>query len=178
MRTASLRWRAPIFGAALLAFLCAPFESGAQIEIQNNVKFSSGQDVQPIFEGWSRNPNGSFDMHFGYLNRNWVEELHVPIGPENSIQPDGPDRGQPTFFYTRTNRNGFRVTVPKDWGRKELVWTLTVRGKTEKAIGWLQAEWEANPLGPSTSDRLPQGDAATNQPPTIDLAPVAPISDF
>ena len=66
----------------------------------------------------------------------------MPVGAGNSIQPDGPDRGQPTYFYTRFNRLLFSVKVPADFGKRELVWTLTVRGRTERAIGWLKAEWE------------------------------------
>ena len=45
------------------------------------LRYSSGQAVQPIFEGWSKNPDGSFLMHFGYLNRNYVEEVNVTDGP-------------------------------------------------------------------------------------------------
>lgn len=119
----------------------------AQVEVDNNFKFNSGQDVQPAFEGWSRNPDGSFSLHFGYLNRNWVEELSIPVGPNNMIEPGGPDRGQPTFFYTRTQRNLFSVVVPKDWGKREVVWTVTANGKTQKAFGWLQPEWEIDPAG-------------------------------
>src|SRR5204862_91024 len=83
-----------------------------------------------------KNCVGSFRFHFGYLNRNYVQALSIPVGPANSIEPGGPDRGQPTFFAVRTNRNMFTVTVPKDWGKKELVWTLTANGKTQKAFGW------------------------------------------
>ena len=79
-------------------------------------------------------------MHFGYLNRNYVETPTIPVGPNNIIEPGGPDRGQPTFFYTRTNRNLFTVNVPKDWPvNRDVIWTLTVNGKTQKAFGWLQA---------------------------------------
>ena len=28
-----------------------------------------GQSIQPIFEGFEKNPDGSFTMWFGYLNR-------------------------------------------------------------------------------------------------------------
>ena len=107
------------------------------------LKYNSGQAVQPIFEGWSKNPDGGLTMHFGYLNRNFVETISLPVGPDNSIQPGGPDRGQPTFFYPRISRSQFGVSVPKDWGKKELVWTLTVHGDTQKAIGWLQPEWRS-----------------------------------
>ena len=73
-------------------------------------------------------------------------------GPSNSIEPGGPDRGQPTFFYTRTNRNLFTVNVPKDFGQKEeMVWTVIANGKTQKAIGWLQPEWEIDPAGGAAS---------------------------
>jgi hypothetical protein len=109
-------------------------------------KFNSGQGLQPIFEGWSKNPDGTFEMWFGYLNRNYVETLLVPIGPDNKIGLGLPDRGQPTVFGTRIHRKAFSVTVPSDWAKKELVWTVTVRGVTEKAIGWLQREWEIDPI--------------------------------
>ena len=36
----------------------------------------------------------------------------------------------------------FRVTVPADWGNKDLVWTLTSHGKTEKAYGSLWPVWQ------------------------------------
>ena len=36
----------------------------------NSIKYNSGQSVQPVSEGWTRNPDGSFSMWFGYLNRN------------------------------------------------------------------------------------------------------------
>ena len=53
------------------------------------------------------------------------------------------DRGQPTHFYPRRQRFLFKVVVPKDWDKKEkVVWTLTSRGRTDQAKGWLQPEWE------------------------------------
>jgi hypothetical protein len=64
-------------------------------------KFVSGQDIQPYFEGWIKNADGSFDMVFGYMNRNWQEELAIAAGPDNTIDPGGPDRGQPTYFLPR-----------------------------------------------------------------------------
>jgi hypothetical protein len=36
--------------------------------------------------------------------------------------------------------------VPADFGKKELIWSLTVQGVTEKAVGWLQPEWEIDPV--------------------------------
>lgn len=105
-----------------------------------SLTYNSGQTVSPAFEGWEKNDDGSFNMLFGYMNRNWEEEPVVAIGPDNSISPGPADQGQPTRFQPRRNRFVFKVKVPKDWGTKELVWTLTVRGKTEKAFATLRED--------------------------------------
>ncbi len=140
-----------------------------------NAKYNSGQNVQPIFEGWSRNADGSFTLHFGYLNRNYVEEPHVPIGSNNQIEPGGPDRGQPTYFYPRVNRYAFSITVPKDWDKtREVVWTLTANGRTDRAFGFLQADWEVDE-GVILSNTVlsARGRGAGNQPPVLKIDPIA-----
>jgi hypothetical protein len=104
------------------------------------LQFLSGQNVAPYFEGWEQNPDGSFSMVFGYLNRNYREELNIPLGPNNVIEPAGLPQPQPTYFYPRRHRYLFRVRVPKDWGKKDVIWTLTSNGKTEKAYGNLVPE--------------------------------------
>ena len=38
----------------------------------------------PYFEGWEHNPDGTYSMVFGYLNRNYEEEIDIPVGPNNS----------------------------------------------------------------------------------------------
>src|SRR4029450_4185371 len=96
---------------------------------------------------WLRNSAGSLDMVFGYLNRNWEEVLFIPVGPANTIEPGGPDRGQPTVFYPRKAASPpgerreqfvFRVRLPKNWDAKqELVWTVTAYGRTDRAVGTL-----------------------------------------
>lgn len=110
------------------------------------VQYASGQNVAPIFEGWEHNPDGTYSMVFGYLNRNYEEQVDIPIGPDNSIKIGDEtfgDRGQPTHFYPRRQRFLFRVVVPKDWDpNKKVIWSLTSRGRTDQAKGWLQPEWE------------------------------------
>lgn len=122
--------------------------------------YSRGQNASPGYEGWEQNADGSFNFLFGYMNRNWDEELYVPIGPDNNIEPGGPDQGQPTRLLPRRNRFVFRVRVPADWGQKELIWTLTTKGKTEKAYATLRADYfiddvviasETGALGAGTS---------------------------
>ncbi len=162
-------------GAAVL-MLNASGPSAQQAEYTNNFKFNTGQSVQPVFEGWSWAPDGSINMHFGYLNRNYVQEPTIPVGASNSIMPGGPDRGQPTFFYARTQRNMFTVNVPKDWDRKrELIWTVTVNGKTERAVAWLQNEWEIDPVGGANTGGRTDEEYVKNKPPSITLATVGPV---
>ena len=106
------------------------------------VRYATGQDVVPVFEGWERNGDGSFTFVFGYMNRNYEEELDIPVGPDNSLEPGGVDQGQPAHFYARRQQYVFKVRVPKDWGKKDLVWTLISHGKTEKAYATLMPTWE------------------------------------
>jgi hypothetical protein len=96
--------------------------------------------VSPAYEGWEQNPDGSFNFLFGYMNRNWEEEIDVPIGAENVLAPGPADQGQPTHFLPRRNRFIFKVRVPADWGEKELIWTLTTKGKSEKAYATLRLD--------------------------------------
>ena len=109
------------------------------------IKYASGQNLVPVFEGWQRNADGSYQFYFGYLNRNYKELLDVPVGPNNRFEPGPPDRGQPTHFYTRRHEFVFSVHVPQDWDKnRRLQWILVVNGKTETANGWLQPEWEVD----------------------------------
>ncbi|HYV63457.1 MAG TPA: hypothetical protein VE958_12320, partial [Bryobacteraceae bacterium] len=136
-------------------------------------KFSRGQDVVPSFDGWIRNADGTFTMVFGYFNRNIEEELVIPVGPENKLEPGLPDQGQPTYFLPRRHAWIFRVRVPADWGAgKELVWTLTSHGRTEKAYGSLQPDEEILERQIMTRGNLSPGLDDPNKPPSVSIAPV------
>ncbi len=168
----SIRFQRFIQPAVLTAAIFGiPALAGAQQKegaLSGNIKYNSGQSVQPIFEGWTKQADGSFQFYFGYLNRNHVEEVQVPVGAENRVEPGGPDRGQPTYFYPRFNRQLFSVSVPSDFGKKELIWTLVVHGQTERAVGWLRPDWEIAPPGTGTGSGR-GGEVAKNQPPTLTL---------
>lgn len=138
--------------------------------LSGNIKYSAGQSVQPIFEGWTKNPDGSFNFWFGYLNRNHVQELHIPVGAGNQFDQGGADRGQPTYFYPRFNRQLFAVSVPANWGNKELIWTVTANGQSEKAVAWLRPDWEIAP--PGTKAEITDG----NQPPTVSVTAASQAS--
>ena len=116
--SSSRRW---LLAALLPALLLAEASRAA-----SQVRFDSGQNVVPVFEGWERNADGSFNMVFGYMNRNYEESIDLPVGPDNALEPGVPDQGQPTHFYPRRQQFVFKVRVPKDWDKKDLVWTLKV----------------------------------------------------
>lgn len=127
-----------MFWFAVSAFSAVAFLSVAKAQ----VRYTSGQDVVPVFEGWERNADSSFNMVFGYMNRNYEEQVDVAVGADNFLEPGPQDQGQPAHFYTRRQQFVFKVRVPKDWGKKDLVWTLTSHGKTEKAYASLMPVWE------------------------------------
>ena len=134
--------------------------------------YSKGRHVEPAFEGWRPNDDGSFNLMFGYMNENWEEEPDMAIGDKNFFSPGDADRGQPTHFLPRRNRFTFEVTVPSDWGERELVWTLNVNGVERKAYATLNADYlvdnmviasETGSLGAGTSSP----ESRSNVPPVV-----------
>ena len=138
----------------------------------SNIRFNSGQSVVPYFEGWIRNSDGTFDLVFGYFNRNWEQEVAIPAGPDNTVELGGPDSGQPTYFLPRRQRFVFRVRVPRDFGKKEVVWSLTANGRTEHAFGSLIREQEITERVVMTNGGYDPGLNDLNKPPSITVAPI------
>jgi hypothetical protein len=155
-------------------------------DTDDGIKYARGQNVVPVFEGWVTNPDGTYSLVFGYWNRNWEEDLVIPVGPDNRIEPAGPDRGQPTYFAPRRGKNLFEIVVPKDFGKGEVVWTLVSRGKTEKAYGSLVPQEVLTRRMVITGGSLNAAAAAgnddngdesdPNQPPAVTIAAPPPVS--
>ena len=123
---------------AMAVGLAISTTAGAQ-----SLSYTKGQTVAPAYEGWDEDEQGNKYFLFGYMNRNWEEEIDVPVGPENAFSPGAPDQGQPTRFLPRRNRFTFKVPVPKNFTEKdELVWTLTTYGHTEKAYATIRADYK------------------------------------
>jgi len=161
--------KAAALASAAALFIGALVTVTAQIPLPGQLPgveplHESGQDVTPAFEGWFKNPDGSFDMLFGYQNRNLKEEIDIPIGPNNKVEPFGPDAGQPTHFMPRRGWGVFTVTVPKDFGNKKVTWTLSTAGKTNAIPAGLDARWEVDALKEVTSG---------NTPPVLSFGPTA-----
>jgi hypothetical protein len=143
-----------------------------------SLSYTKGQIISPAYEGWEQAPDGTKYFLFGYMNRNWEEEIDVPVGPDNGFNLGGADQGQPTHFLPRRNRFVFRVKVPAGFTEKnELIWTLTTHGKTEKAYATLRPDYivddvvkasETGALGAGTSSPEVRG----NKPPTVHIQEV------
>jgi hypothetical protein len=131
----------------------------------------AGQNVAPVYEGYVANPDGTSTMWFGYMNRNVEEEPDIAIGPNNKFAPGDPDRGQPTHFAARRHKDVFPVTLPANFGNATLVWSVTVRGKTESVPGSLNPKWlidrDHTTRGGDTDDTV------SNTPPVVNIQPPA-----
>jgi hypothetical protein len=155
------RWVVP--GGVALAFFALALAPAQQLS--TGPPHDSGQSVTGAFEGWFANQDGTFSLLFGYYNRNLKQELDIPIGAGNRIEPGGPDQGQPTHFLTRRQWGVFTVTVPQDFVSNQLTWTLTANGATTVVPGSLNPLWELSPFH----------DVNGNTPPFIGFAPTGPF---
>jgi len=107
------------------------------------------------------------------MNKNWEEEIDVPVGPDNGFQPGPADQGQPTHFFPRRNRYVFRVPVPRQFREQdELVWTLTTHDRTSKAYASLRVDLKLDALAKASDTGALPGMASSpelrgNQPPVL-----------
>lgn len=114
----------------------------------------SGDGVTGVFEGWFKTQEGTF-LEIGYYNRNLKEVLDIPVGPNNKIEPGGPDWGQPTHFDPKKAWGVNVIKVPADFGEKELKWTIIANGKTSVVPLSLKNDWQLAPFQDAEGDLPP-----------------------
>ena len=137
--------------------------------------YSKGQPISAAFEGWEQDPGGAKYFVFGYQNKNWEEEMDIPVGADNGFQPGPADRGQPTHFFPRRSRYVFRVPVQSQFTEKdELVWVLNTHGRTSKAYASLRADLELDALQKASDTGALPGMGSSpelrgNQPPVVEI---------
>ncbi len=148
-------------GIAVLA--AAAFVSAADLPYEPHHDF--GQSITAAYEGWFPNADGTFSILIGYYNRNLKQDLEIPVGPNNRIEPSGPDRGQPTHFLHGRQWGLFTVTGPPDFGANKLTWTRDANGVTTSIPFSLDPLWVITPLV----------DASSNTPPFISFGIREPI---
>jgi hypothetical protein len=167
-------YRSFIAGCAIIAAIAVSglVGAGQQVPMPPNTPrppmaptTNSGMSVTPGLEGWFRNADGTSTILIGYMNRNQDQVLDIPIGPNNHIDPGGPDLGQPTHFDKGREYGVFSITVPKDFGTKRYVWTLVANGQTQSITLWLNPPYNVSPYL-----RADNG----NTPPIVKLDPAGP----
>ena len=106
-----------------------------------------GASVTSAFEGWFVNQDGSRSFLVGYFNRNTQQELDVPIGPNNRIEPGGPDLGQPTHFLPGRQYGMFVVAVPKEFTPQDkYTWTIVANGQSTSIPLRLNNDYVVSPF--------------------------------
>jgi len=139
--------------------------SGQQTRIPEPRK-QFGASVTGAFEGWFYNEDGSRQFLVGYFNRNTQQELDVPIGPNNRIEPGGPDMGQPTHFLPGRQWGMFSLPVPKGFKpQDEYIWTIVANGQSASIPFRLKADYVMSPFTEIS---------VRNTPPVIRFEPNAP----
>jgi hypothetical protein len=132
-----------------------------------NLRHWSGQAVAPVYEGFDVNADGSFNMWFGYMNRNYEEQVDLPVGADNTFEPGG-DRGQPTHFVPRRHKDVFSVRVPKDFADKTLVWKLNAHGQPQQVVATLKPVWQIDRLRTTRGGNSEK--VSSNLPPEVALS--------
>jgi hypothetical protein len=150
----------------VIALLAGCLAAGAQLV---QLRHWSGQAIAPVFEGFDVNPDGSFNLWFGYMNRNYEEEPDIAVGPDNFFEPGSADRGQPAHFLIRRQKDVFKVVVPKDFGEQKLTWTLTIHGQTQRIAGTLNPVWMIDRLRTTRGGNSEKVDS--NTPPVVHVEP-------
>ena len=128
---------------------------------------NANEAIFPAFEGWGASQDGaSYLVVLGYMNRNRTQTVEIPIGPNNKIEPGGPDFGQPTVFEPGRQTTIFAIKVPKDFGSQKLTWTLVANGQPAVVTFYLNREYNMN---------FYKEESNGNEPPKMKLAANDPL---
>lgn len=139
--------------------------------LPSSPKKAFGASISPAYDGWYDNADGTHTFLIGYYNRNWSDEMDVPIGPNNHFEPGEPDRGQPTHFLPNRGFGMFTITVPKNTPATEkLWWVLTANGVTQRVPFHMSPDYNITPQ--QASEEGPGG--KYNRPPVLRLAEKGP----
>jgi hypothetical protein len=115
-----------------------------------------GASITGAFEGWYTSPDGSRSFLVGYLNRNTQQELDIPVGENNRIEPGGPEMGQPTHFLPGRRWGMFAVRVPSGFTPQDkLTWTLFANGQVTSIPLRLTPDYVISPFSEISVNNTP-----------------------
>jgi hypothetical protein len=87
--------------------------------------------------------------------------MDIPVGPNNHVDPGGPDMGQPTHFMPGRQTGVFSITVPKSFPKdQKLTWTIVANGEPMSVPFRLNVDYNVSPFS---------GLEIGNTPPSIHL---------
>ena len=92
-----------------------------------------GLPVIPFMEGWYANEDGSVTVSFGYHNRN-EDDITVPIGESNRIEPLSLDGMQPEIYYSGRHTGVFGINVPESMLEDSIWWYLKTGDLEELSV--------------------------------------------
>ena len=153
-------------GALSLA-IAASAQGPARLPMPLEPFGNANEAIYPAFEGWGATQDGtSYLIVLGYMNRNRAQVVEIPVGPDNRIEPGGPDYGQPTVFEPGRQTVVFAIKVPKDFGTKKLTWTLVANGQPAVVTFHLHPDYNLN---------FYKDEANGNEPPRMKFGVNAPM---
>ena len=146
---------------ALVLVLAAPLVT--DLSAQQN------QAIYPAYDGFLKNPDGSYTLAFAYFSKN-ANEVTIAPGASNSFAPAPGDRLQPTTFKPGHWRFQCVMVVGPEFDGK-MRWTLTYAGiTTGTSERMLQSNWNlvegASALSKIDYARVPKG-VCLNRAPTV-----------
>lgn len=98
------------------------------------------QPVYPAYDGYVKNPDGSYTLSFRYFSHN-SEPVTIAPGPQNAFAPPPADRQQPTTFKPGDWRFQCVMVVGADFDGR-LKWTVSHGGTTTgTSENMVQSNW-------------------------------------
>lgn len=127
------------------------------------------QPIYPVYDGFLKNPDGSYTLSFAYFSHN-ADIVTLAPGPTNVFVPTPGDRMQPTTFKPGHWRFQCVMVVAADFDGR-MKWTLTHGGVTTgTSERMLQSNWNllegAVQLAKVDYAKAPKG-VCLNQPPQV-----------
>ena len=115
------------------------------------------QAIYPAYDGFLKNPDGSYTLAFAYFSNN-ANEMTIAPGANNSFAPTPGDRQQPITFKPGHWRFQCVMVVGPEFDGK-MRWTLTYAGiTTGTSERMLQSNWNLVEGAPAlVEDRLREG---------------------
>jgi hypothetical protein len=127
------------------------------------------QPIYPAYDGFLKNPDGSYTIAFAYFSHN-AEVVTIPPGANNAFAPAPGDRQQPTVFKPGHWRFQCVMVVGPEFDGT-MKWNLTYAGTTTgTSERMLQSNWNlvegAADLGKIDYAKVPRG-VCLNRAPTV-----------